>query len=91
MKLSKEDAVVVEATGNAASVAAVIAPHVKKGRDGVVSTRIHASGCARDIPGARLTILNGVGHSLHHTAADRVVEIVLEAERRAGERAPEAA
>ena len=30
MKLSKEDVVVVEATGNAASVAAVIAPHVKR-------------------------------------------------------------
>ncbi len=29
-KLSKEDVVVVEATGNASSVAAVIAPHVKK-------------------------------------------------------------
>ena len=29
-KLSKDDGVVVEATGNAASVAAVIAPHVKK-------------------------------------------------------------
>jgi transposase len=29
-KLSKEDVVVVEATGNAASVASVIAPHVKK-------------------------------------------------------------
>src|SRR6202789_467152 len=29
-KLSKEDVAVVEATGNAASVAAVIAPHVKK-------------------------------------------------------------
>ena len=29
-KLSKDDIVVVEATGNAASVAAVIAPHVKK-------------------------------------------------------------
>jgi transposase len=29
-KLTKEDVVVVEATGNAASVAAVIAPHVKK-------------------------------------------------------------
>ena len=29
-KLSKEDVVIVEATGNAASVAAVIAPHVKK-------------------------------------------------------------
>src|SRR5215471_11179958 len=29
-KLTKEDVVVVEATGNAASVAAVITPHVKK-------------------------------------------------------------
>jgi hypothetical protein len=29
-KLSKEDVVVIEATGNASSVAAVIAPHVKK-------------------------------------------------------------
>jgi transposase len=29
-KLAKEDVVVVEATGNASSVAAVIAPHVKK-------------------------------------------------------------
>jgi pimeloyl-ACP methyl ester carboxylesterase len=59
--------------------------------DGVVSTRIHASGCARDIPGARLTILASVGHSPHHIAPDRVVEIVLEAERRASERATEAA
>ena len=30
MKLSRDDVVVVEATGNAASVAAVIAPHVKR-------------------------------------------------------------
>jgi hypothetical protein len=29
-RLSKEDVVVVEATGNAAAVAAVIAPHVKR-------------------------------------------------------------
>src|ERR1700722_9913094 len=29
-RLSKEDIVVIEATGNASSVAAVIAPHVKK-------------------------------------------------------------
>ncbi len=59
--------------------------------DGVVSTRIHALASARDIPGARLTILKGVGHSPHHTAADQVVEIILEAERRASARAPEAA
>jgi transposase len=30
MTLSREDVVVIEATGNASSVAAVIAPHVKK-------------------------------------------------------------
>jgi pimeloyl-ACP methyl ester carboxylesterase len=59
--------------------------------DDVVSTGIHASGCARDISGPRLTILSGVGHSPHHSATDRVVEIVLEAERRASARAPEAA
>jgi hypothetical protein len=30
LKLTKEDVVVIEATGSASSVAAVIAPHVKK-------------------------------------------------------------
>ncbi len=52
-------------------------------RDGVVYTHIHSLGCARDIPGATLTTLEGVGHSPHHTAPDRVIAAILEAERRA--------
>jgi len=51
--------------------------------DGVVYAEIHAAGCARDIPGATLTTLKGVGHSPHHCAPDRVVEAILEVERRA--------
>jgi pimeloyl-ACP methyl ester carboxylesterase len=51
--------------------------------DGVVYAHIHSEGLARDIPGARLTVLARVGHSPHHVARDRVVETILEAERRA--------
>jgi pimeloyl-ACP methyl ester carboxylesterase len=51
--------------------------------DGVVYAHIHSRGLARDIPGARLTTLEGVGHSPHHAAPDRVVELILEADRRA--------
>jgi pimeloyl-ACP methyl ester carboxylesterase len=51
--------------------------------DGVVYAHIHSKGLARDIPSARLTALAAVGHSPHHVAPDRVVETILEAERRA--------
>jgi pimeloyl-ACP methyl ester carboxylesterase len=54
--------------------------------DGVVYAHIHSIGCARDIPGARLTTLAGVGHSPHHVRPARIVEIILEAARRASER-----
>jgi pimeloyl-ACP methyl ester carboxylesterase len=54
--------------------------------DSVVYAHIHSAGCARDIPGARLTTLEAVGHSPHHVAPERMVEIILEAERRASER-----
>lgn len=59
-------------------------------RDGVVLAHIHARGAARDIPGARLTILPGVGHAPHHVAGEAIVAAILEtAERaRAGRRAP---
>jgi pimeloyl-ACP methyl ester carboxylesterase len=51
--------------------------------DSVVYTHIHSLGCARDIPGATLTVLNGVGHSPHHSAPDSVVAAIVEVERRA--------
>ncbi len=54
--------------------------------DGVVYAHLHSAGLERDIPGARLTTLRGVGHSPHHTAPARIVDIILEAERRAAER-----
>jgi pimeloyl-ACP methyl ester carboxylesterase len=51
--------------------------------DSVVYTHIHSLGCARDIPGATLTVLEGIGHSPHHSAPDRVVEAICEVDRRA--------
>jgi pimeloyl-ACP methyl ester carboxylesterase len=52
-------------------------------RDGIVYAHIHSVGCVRDIPGAVLTTLPGVGHSPHHSAPDAVIAAILEAERRA--------
>ena len=52
-------------------------------RDGVVYTHIHSLGCARDIPGATLTTLAGVGHSPHYSAPNSVIAAILEVERRA--------
>jgi pimeloyl-ACP methyl ester carboxylesterase len=52
-------------------------------RDGVVYAHIHSVGCARDIPGATLTTLPGVGHSPHHTAPDAVIAAILGVEARA--------
>jgi pimeloyl-ACP methyl ester carboxylesterase len=51
--------------------------------DGVVYAKIHSAGCARDIPGATLTTLPGVGHSPHHSAPDSVVAAILAVEARA--------
>ena len=51
--------------------------------DRVVYTHIHSVGCARDIPGATLTMLPGVGHSPHHVAPGAIVAAVLEVEARA--------
>jgi pimeloyl-ACP methyl ester carboxylesterase len=52
-------------------------------QDGVVSAHIHSAGCKRDMPGATLTVLEGVGHSPHYAAPERVIEAILEVDRRA--------
>ncbi len=51
--------------------------------DTLVSVDIHARACAREIPGATLALLAGVGHSPHFGAPDKVVEAILDVERRA--------
>ena len=52
-------------------------------RDTVVSPEIHSRALAREIAGARITTLPGVGHAPHHTAPERVVEAVVVAAGRA--------
>jgi pimeloyl-ACP methyl ester carboxylesterase len=52
-------------------------------QDGVVYAHIHSVGCERDIPGATLTVLEGVGHSPHFSAPERVIETILDVDRRA--------
>ncbi len=42
-------------------------------RDPVVLREIHSAGLARDIVGARLVTLAGIGHMPHHAARERVV------------------
>ncbi|PLX35909.1 MAG: alpha/beta hydrolase [Hyphomicrobiales bacterium] len=44
--------------------------------DGVVYAHIHSTGLQRDIPGARLTVLEGAGHMPHHTRSDDIVAAV---------------
>ena len=56
--------------------------------DGVVYASIHSAGCARDISGAVLTTLKGVGHTPHYSAPDAVIAAVVDvAERAESERA----
>ena len=52
----------------------------------VVYAHIHSAGCARDIPGATLTTLAGVGHSPHHSAPESVVAAIVEVDARARRR-----
>ena len=44
--------------------------------DAIVAPAIHAYALARDIPGARLTILPGVGHMPHWSAPEAVVKAI---------------
>ena len=45
-------------------------------RDAVVLTERHSYGCAREIAGATLEILPGVGHSPHWAAPERTIEAI---------------
>lgn len=51
-------------------------------RDKIVYAHIHSAGCARDINGAVLTILPGIGHSPHYSATDAVVAAILDVAER---------
>ena len=70
----------------------IVAPTaiVSGDHDDIVLTALHSLGSARAIPGARLTILPGVGHSPHHAAPEAVVAAILEVAERAGVRSPAA-
>ena len=59
--------------------------------DGVVLTRIHSYGSARDIPGATLTILPGIGHSPHHSDPEAVVKVIEEVANRIAAQSGQAA
>lgn len=54
--------------------------------DSVVITRLHSFGSLRDIPGATIRVLAGVGHSPHWADPDAVVDAVLEVARRGAAR-----
>ena len=41
-------------------------------RDLIVAPRQHAMRFAKAVPGAKLVVLPGIGHMLHHAAADRI-------------------
>ena len=47
-------------------------------RDMVVAPRRHAFAFAAAVPAAKLVVLPGVGHMLHHAAADRVIAEIEE-------------
>jgi pimeloyl-ACP methyl ester carboxylesterase len=77
-------------TAQAARYGSITAPTeiITGDADGVVFTHVHSIGCARDIPGAVLTTLPGVGHSPHHSATEDVVAAIVRADERARAREP---
>jgi len=82
-----------EDVAHAEAAVAVLSPHygrigapteiVTGDSDGVAYAHLHSAGLARQVPAARLTTLEGVGHAPHHVAPDRIADIIVEAERRA--------
>jgi len=52
--------------------------------DDVVPIDIHSERLVEQVPGARLTRLEGVGHMPHHVAAEAVADAIDRAARRAG-------
>ncbi len=52
--------------------------------DRVVGFAIHAEPLARELPGARLTALPGIGHMPHHAATPEVLAAIRRAAARAG-------
>ncbi|MFT4097346.1 MAG: alpha/beta hydrolase [Rhodoblastus sp.] len=63
-------------------------------RDAIVLTERHSYGCAREIEGATLEMLPGVGHSPHWAAPERTVETIAalaERAQSARQMSPEAA
>jgi len=52
-------------------------------KDSVVYAHIHSTGCARDIPGAKLQVLENVGHSPHYANPEAVVAAIEELDGRA--------
>ncbi len=47
-------------------------------RDMVVAPRRHALAFAAAVPHAKLVVLPGIGHMLHHAAAERVIAEIEE-------------
>jgi len=52
--------------------------------DTIVPLEIHSAKLVDQIPGARLTVLPGIGHMPHHAAPDAVVDAIERAAARAG-------
>lgn len=57
---------------------------VQGAEDPVIDADIHARALVAEVPSARLTVVEGAGHMVHHTAPDAVVAAVRRAARRAG-------
>jgi pimeloyl-ACP methyl ester carboxylesterase len=66
-------------TAQAPRMGAITAPTaiVTGDSDDIVLTRLHSYGSLRDIPGATLKVLPGVGHSPHWADPDSVVAAVV--------------